>query len=135
MKRFAAFLCLLCGLVNVAPAQATQTASLSWSEPSTTLGYGFRVYQIALASTQSACPVFSTTTWARVQDSIPSSATAWSVPGLAAGTTYCYAVTAYNTTDGSESAPSNLLLLADPTSGGGNTGKPPSPTGLSGTRK
>jgi len=121
-------------------AQATQTASLKWTEPTTTIPVGFRVYQIALTSTQASCPVFSQTTWKLAQDSIPATQPNWVVPNLLTGTTYCFAVTAYNTFGtgtggGGESGPSNLLMLPDPTSGGGTAGTPPSPTTLNGTRQ
>jgi len=118
------------------PAQATQTASLKWTMPSTTVPYAFRVYDIALASGQTTCPTFSTTTWKVALDSIGSSTPNASIPNLTAGVTYCFAVTAYNNMgSGGESGPSNLLVLPDPTSGGGNTGTPPSPNTLTGSRQ
>jgi len=144
MKRFA-LLCLLSVLAAIAmPAQTTPapgtSASLAWQPLSATnIPYGFRIYAIALSSTQTACPAFSKTTWKLQQDSLSSTTLAWKLSGvLTAGVTYCFAITSYNTNNGLlESGASNLLLLPDPTQGGGDptTSIPPSPLGLQGTRQ
>ena len=140
-----ATLALMCLLVaGVASAQTTPapgtSASLTWQPLSATnIPYAFRIYDIALSSTQTACPAFSKTTWKLAQDSLSSTTLTWKLSGvLTAGVTYCFAITSYNTNNGLlESGASNLLLLPDPTQGGGDptTSIPPSPSGLNGTRQ
>jgi len=133
--------CLL--LLMVAAIARAQTPApgtsevLTWTEPTTTIPHGFKIYSIALSSTQTSCPTFSTSTWKLAQDAISSSTTTFTLSGvLTAGVTYCFAVTAYNNMGtGGESGPSNLIMQPDPSAGGGNTGTPPAPGQLIGTRK
>lgn len=130
--RLRVLLCLPLLLCLAAITQA-QTATLKWTEPTTTIGYGFKVYRAVQSGT--ACPVWGATAWSLLQGSINAATPTWADSTVVAGTTYCYAVTAYSTSGGGESAPSNVISLADPTAGGGSTGAPPSPTGLSGVRQ
>jgi len=126
----------------VMPAQTTPapgtSASLAWQPLSTTnIPYAFRIYDVALSSTQTACPAFSKTTWKLAQDSLSSTTLAWKLSGvLTAGVTYCFAITSYNTNNGLlESGASNILVLPDPTTGGDpTTSTPPAPGGLTGKR-
>jgi len=133
----ALLLCLVCMLtlsVQAQTAPAGTTATLNWSEPSTTIAYGFNLYRITV--TTATCPAFSTSTWTKLVPSINRLTPTWTDTTLVATSTYCYAVTAYDTSgQGGESGPSNLLILPPPSSGGSTIGTPPSPTGLAGTRK
>jgi len=130
-----ALLCLL--VVGLTQAQTTPPpgtqAVLNWTEGATSIAYGFNLYRTSTTAT--ACPAFSKTAYTLLVPGIGKATPTWTDKTLVAGTTYCYAVTAYDTSgQGGESGPSNLLLLPDPTQGGSTIGTPPSPAGLTGKR-
>jgi hypothetical protein len=127
MKKLITAAVLALGLLAT-KANASQ-ATLKWTEPSTSLGYGFKVYRVTLASGVTSCPAFGSTGWALLQGSINAATPTWVDSTVVAGTSYCYGVTAYNTSGGQyESGPSNLLLLPIPVNN-----IPPTPTNLTGT--
>jgi len=103
---------------------------LTWTAgantPSTAAFHVYRTTQVS-----GACQAFSTTSWTAIDGGGISLGTpTFDDYSIAASTTYCYAVTAYNTTNGAqESGPSNILTL---TTGSGTTTMPV-PNGLSGS--
>lgn len=129
MKRILAFAALF--LFAVTAAQAS-SVNLTWSEPSTTVPYGFNVYRVTLPSGTTACPTFSTTSWTKVVGSLNSAQTTYSDTSITLNAGYCYAVTAYGTNGSGETGPSNLLYISTASSGGSSTTLP-APTSLSGT--
>lgn len=120
---------LLGALLFCAQVHAS-SVNLTWNAPSPTPTFpiGYNVYRVN-ANTDGTCSTFSTSTWTQIVGSINAAQTNWSDKTIAASTTYCYAVTAYNATGGGESGPSNIITVVIPAPS--NT--PPSPSGLSGS--
>jgi hypothetical protein len=107
-------------------AHASQV-NLTWKAPVTTMSFGFNVYRTAQVS--GSCPTFSTTAWTQIVGSLNSNTLAYSDTTIATGTTYCYAVTAYNTAQVGESGPSNIISVGTTVV----STTPPPPSSLLGT--
>ena len=126
------FIALLGALLFCAHANAS-SVNLTWSEPTTTLPYGFNVYRTTLASGTS-CPTFATSgagAWTQIVGSINSAQTTYSDTTISLNKLYCYAVTAYGTAgEAPESGPSNLFFISTTVT---TPVTLPAPTGLSGS--
>lgn len=124
----AAALVAFAALCATARAASGPHVHLTWTEPTTTIPVGFNIYRAVQVS--GACPTFGASGWSKIIGGIPASAPVWDDYTIASNTTYCFAATAYDTTNGaSESGPSNIITVVVPVI----TPNTPSPNGLSGS--